>query len=237
MQDRQAALLARIAAELAAQPDERTTRQRLVELAQEVIGCGVVALWRLADHGTVLEAATDRDEAERIARALKGLQSATGWQGLRSAGRLVVVDVHTDTRWPELSARARAEGLRFRSAVGYALEIKALEAGTRLIGALLLYDERPGYFTDELTELGGLLATHAAVALDGAHAADQAENLALALATNRVISMAMGVLMAQHRITADDAFDLLRRTSQHTHRKLHDIAEDVVLTGDLPEPD
>jgi hypothetical protein len=59
-------------------------------------------------------------------------------------------------------------------------------------------------------------------------------NLQLALASNRRIGTAIGILMAHGRITDDAAFDLLRMASQGTHRKLRDIADEVVHTGALP---
>ena len=65
-------------------------------------------------------------------------------------------------------------------------------------------------------------------------AQDQIANLEIALVSSRRIGAAMGVLMAGHRITDDQAFALLRTASQHNHRKLRDIADEVVLTGALP---
>ena|SRR5690348_923270 len=52
--------------------------------------------------------------------------------------------------------------------------------------------------------------------------------------SSREIGMAMGVLMSRGRLSQDEAFDLLRRASQHLHRKLRDVAADVVETGELP---
>ena len=40
--------------------------------------------------------------------------------------------------------------------------------------------------------------------------------------------MAMGIVMNQRQIDEVHAFDVLRRISQNTNRKLRDIAEDVV---------
>jgi hypothetical protein len=62
----------------------------------------------------------------------------------------------------------------------------------------------------------------------------RAANLEQALATNREIGQAIGILMATDQITADEAFDRLRSASQHLHRKLRGIAADVVQTGMLP---
>ncbi|HEY2273702.1 MAG TPA: ANTAR domain-containing protein [Jatrophihabitantaceae bacterium] len=58
-------------------------------------------------------------------------------------------------------------------------------------------------------------------------------NLQAALASNRRIGTAVGILMVQRRITDSAAFDLLRLASQRTHRKLREIAEEVVHTGAL----
>jgi signal transduction histidine kinase/DNA-binding response OmpR family regulator len=67
-------------------------------------------------------------------------------------------------------------------------------------------------------------------------AEDKAANLERALTSNRQIGAAMGILMARLRLTDQQAFDLLRSESQHRHRKLRDIAEEVMMTGEVPRP-
>jgi AmiR/NasT family two-component response regulator len=57
-------------------------------------------------------------------------------------------------------------------------------------------------------------------------------NLKLALSSSRRIGAAMGIVMAKHKLTFDQAFDLLRLRSQHEHRKVRDIAEEILLSGD-----
>ncbi|MGG5258292.1 GAF and ANTAR domain-containing protein [Phycicoccus avicenniae] len=66
------------------------------------------------------------------------------------------------------------------------------------------------------------------------HERSRAENLEVALRTNRTIGMAVGVLMASRRLSDEDAFRLLRDASSTANRKLRDVAEDVVHTGRLP---
>jgi DNA-binding response OmpR family regulator len=86
-------------------------------------------------------------------------------------------------------------------------------------------------------ELLARLRTHHELAMDRnrllAQAEQKAGHLETALTTNRTIGMAVGVLMSAHRVTSDRAFDLLRIESNNTNRKLRDVAEDVVLTGDI----
>jgi AmiR/NasT family two-component response regulator len=77
----------------------------------------------------------------------------------------------------------------------------------------------------------------------GADVARLTDNLALAdaelghlrtaLATNRRIGMAIGILMALRKIGEEEAFDLLRRASSHRNVKLRLVAEDVIRTGTL----
>ena len=50
----------------------------------------------------------------------------------------------------------------------------------------------------------------------------------LAMDSRAVIEQAKGVLMAQRRIDADQAFDVLREASQRYNRKLRDIAQGIV---------
>lgn len=58
-------------------------------------------------------------------------------------------------------------------------------------------------------------------------------NLQIALNSSREIGQAVGILMAQYKVTADEGFDLLRQASQLTNRKLRELAAGVVHTGAL----
>jgi len=62
------------------------------------------------------------------------------------------------------------------------------------------------------------------------------ENLRRALATNRTIATAIGVVMTRYELDATRAYQALVRISQHTNHKLRDLAADVVATRALPSP-
>ena len=62
----------------------------------------------------------------------------------------------------------------------------------------------------------------------------KAEQIRAALDSNRVIGTAVGIVMANYRLTAQQGFDLLVTASQHSNRKLRDIAADVTATRTLP---
>ena len=56
----------------------------------------------------------------------------------------------------------------------------------------------------------------------------QVSQLTFARNSNRRIGMAMGIVMNQRQVDEAHAFDVLRRISQNTNRKLRDVAEDVI---------
>ena len=59
-------------------------------------------------------------------------------------------------------------------------------------------------------------------------AADLGDQLAEALESRDVIGQAKGILMERRGISADDAFDTLRRASQALNVKLAQVAETLV---------
>lgn len=69
-----------------------------------------------------------------------------------------------------------------------------------------------------------------------AKANNQVANLEIALNSNRDIGTAIGILMNSQLVTQAQAFTMLRTASQHGHRKLRDIANDVIFTGSLVMP-
>ena len=76
-----------------------------------------------------------------------------------------------------------------------------------------------------------VLAAHSAVALGAARGleAQQLRNaqLTVALQSRDVIGQAKGILMERRGVSADEAFDILRKASQDLNIKLHDIAETI----------
>ena len=61
------------------------------------------------------------------------------------------------------------------------------------------------------------------------------EGLQQAMLSRATIEQAKGILMARHKLTADAAFDLLRKASSHRNVKLRTLAEQIVETGELEE--
>jgi GAF domain-containing protein len=131
-------------------------------------------------------------------------------------------DITIDSQWPRLAALV-VEHTPVRSM----LAVPLVDDGRR-DGALNLFADRAHAFTDESTETAAVLAAFATVALSAARQAERADQLQQGLTTNREIGAAVGILMATHGISNDEAFALLSGASQRLNRKLQDIAKGIV---------
>jgi GAF domain-containing protein len=135
-----------------------------------------------------------------------------------------VDDFSDDQRWPDFAAAAVK--LQICSMLCVPLWVD-----DRRLGSLSLYARSTTSFDDSAKRLADLYATHGAIALMEAQRADQLQR---AVASRDVIGQAKGILMERHRITADQAFTLLRGASQRLNLKVADVAESVATTGDFP---
>jgi GAF domain-containing protein len=140
-------------------------------------------------------------------------------------------DLRVETRWPRFCHRAVAE-----TGVLSMLSARMFFEEGELVAGMNFYSHSPNAFDDLAETTALVLSTHAAFALAAAMRRERIDNLERALQTNREIGVAIGILMTRHLATEQQAVDLLRLASQHTHRKVSDLAQDVIATGDLEFP-
>lgn len=222
-------------------------RERIAELAQvslsdETIDAFLkrvagltVALIPACDTSSVSVASDGRvctrASSDAVAERADDVQYRTGHGPCLEAidtGQTVVSGLlHEEERWQRFTPSATSEGIL--GVCSLPLKVK-----DRIVGALNLYSlSRP--FGDEDRELGEDFAAQAAVVVGNAGAYYQARELAQhldeALKSRDLIGQAKGIIMERERVTADQAFDMLRRLSQERHVKLRDVAELVVMTG------
>ncbi|HEX2074557.1 MAG TPA: GAF and ANTAR domain-containing protein [Geodermatophilus sp.] len=161
------------------------------------------------------------------------LQYERGYGPCMDAGRAGVVlridDMLTEQRWPDYTARVVGHGVRS------SLSVPLPYQGSS-IGALNVYSSKPEAFAGEDALAAGREVAEAiavAVANADAHAqlGEQARNMRVAMESRAVIEQAKGVIMAQRRVGAEEAFDILREASQRSNRKLRDIAVGVVASA------
>ena len=168
------------------------------------------------------------DEVARIAGAAG---SSPGWDAFESGDAVHSPDLARETRYCAY-ATEMVRLTPIRSVLSFGLRLQG-----RSLGVLSVYGRRPSAFDEDAVRRAGVLADHATVAIDAAANADRADNLEIALQRNRITGTAVGILVERLHLTPAQAFDLLRVMSQHTNRKLADLAQHLVETGELPGVD
>jgi GAF domain-containing protein len=134
-------------------------------------------------------------------------------------------DLRSDPRWPEFSAAAQSCGVS-------SMLCAPLWISERTLGTLSLYAAQSAAFSEHDERIIELFATLAALALAEAQRTDQ---LRAALVNRDVIGQAKGIVMERYKINPEAAFSTLTRISQARNIKLHEVAFQVVETGELPD--
>jgi GAF domain-containing protein len=149
-----------------------------------------------------------------------------------STGELTqIADMQTETRWRDYVQQAAQRGALSSLSV-------PLPISEGVSGALNIYAREPNTFDQDSRSAAVRFAPYAGVAASNMYAYQNARNLAenlqKALDSRAVIDQAKGILMERHKLTADQAFQVLVRSSMQTNRKVRDIADQLVTTGGLP---
>ena len=151
----------------------------------------------------------------------------------RTAEPTEIADTRTDRRWPDYSRRAAERGNLSSLSVPL-----VIDEDERVAGALNLYARLPNAFDEHSRSAAMAFGPYAAVAAGNMYAyqnaRNMADNLQAALESRAVIDQAKGILIERHKLTPDQAFQLLARASMNANRKLRDVADDLVHTGELP---
>ncbi len=141
----------------------------------------------------------------------------------------------SEPRWPAF--RAIADELGVRGVVASELAVRRAPTWDSL-GALTVYSAVPDVFDDAAADVVTLFAAHLSVVAafdrDRHDVARREAALHRALGSRDVIGQAKGILMERRHLTAGEAFDILRRTSQHLNVQLSELANRVAETGELP---
>jgi GAF domain-containing protein len=214
---------------LLAEEDTQSLLERVVDLVPRLLPAGVEASITLvrdqrattAAHSGAL--ASELDESQYRLGGGPCLEAALGGQFVQ------ITDARTEDRWPDyMPVFLRAGALS-----SMAVPVPA----TQLSAGLNVYARVAHAFTDphrrDVTEF----AAYAAVALTNMDALqdarDQARNLRVAMESRAVIEQAKGILIERYKVSVDGAFRLLAEASMRSNRKVRDLAEQLVFTGDM----
>ena len=101
-----------------------------------------------------------------------------------------------------------------------------------VVGAINVYARAKDTFDDRAASLGEAFARPAAVAVYNAQLLSRAltltEHLQVAMRNRPIIDQAIGLIRGRRGVTADEAMAMLRSVSQDEHRKLTEVAQQIV---------
>jgi GAF domain-containing protein len=146
-------------------------------------------------------------------------------KALRDMAPVVIDDVASDLRWPELARKFMEVGVH--SSLGVPLEIT-----NGASAALNFFASKPNVFTPNVYDkaVGFAAAAHSTLQLSVRinSAQERAEDLEAAMQSRTAINLACGVIMAQNRCSQSEAMEILTKVSSNRNRKLRDVATELI---------
>jgi GAF domain-containing protein len=209
--------------------DTQSVLQKVVDLVQRAMPEGAQASITLLRNQEPTTAAYSGELALRLDEMQYGRGHGPCLEAALGGHVVEILDGRTEERWPDYVPSFLEHG---------ALSLIALPVpAAQLAAGLNIYAPRARAFTEDDRQVAVHFAAYAGAALTNLDALQDARelagNLQTAMEFRSVIEQAKGILMERHKLTGDEAFRVLAVASMHTNRKLRDIAEDLVRTGEL----
>jgi len=206
-----------------------TVLQKVVDLVKRVMPAGAEASITLMRDGQPTTAAytgqlaLDLDEMQYVTGHGPCLDAAVGGVPVE------ITDGRLEDRWPDYVPTFLDRGAR--SSLAVPVPAPQLVAGLNVYAPVVDgFSASDGQVLAEFAGFAGVALTN----MDTLESARElAENLRAAMEFRSVIEQAKGILMERHRVTAEGAFRMLADASMHTNRKVRDLAQQLVLTGEL----
>jgi GAF domain-containing protein len=216
---------AELAQALAAAPDEDARLQVAVEGALDVVARCDHAGITVNENGRLVTRAASDDLVSRANALQTELAEGPCLDVRRDQDTLVSPRLAAERRWPTWAPRVHAD-----LAVDSMMSL-LVYTDEQSFGALSLYCQDGCRFDADDVAVAQALAGQLSVIMAAERQIDQ---LGLGLHNRNVIGQAQGILMERFDMTANQAFDYLRRVSSHSNRKVATVAAEIAQPRDLP---
>ncbi|KZF06430.1 MAG: GAF and ANTAR domain-containing protein [Rhodococcus sp. (in: high G+C Gram-positive bacteria)] len=164
--------------------------------------------------------------SDQVARTVDDIERATGegpcLDAIENEAAQIEPDFLAPSAWPAL-ARGVVTRTPVRGAMGFRLMLDQ-----KKVGAINLFSDTPGAFDSDTADHAIMLTAFAAVTVSAIISGEEANTLRRGLESNREIGKAIGLMMVMHDVTDDQAFEMLRKTSQDMNVKIAALATSVV---------
>jgi signal transduction protein with GAF and PtsI domain len=200
----------------------------LVTMTAQMMNSKICSIMLLEEASGELRIAATQSLSEQYRRKpnLKVGQSIIG-RAVKERRPIIVLDVSTerDYMYPDM---AKKEGLCSLLSVPMMVRDKAL-------GVINSYTSAPHVFTSEEVKLLQAIANQAAIAIEHTTLIEKSHEMQEALAVRKIMERAKGYLMRSKKLTEEEAFKLIQRQSMDFRKSMREIAEAVLLAGELDQ--
>jgi AmiR/NasT family two-component response regulator len=105
----------------------------------------------------------------------------------------------------------------------------------KAVGVINCYTSVPHAFSGEEVKLLQAIANQVAIAIEHTSLVEKSFEMQEALAVRKLLDRAKGYLMRSKKLTEEEAFKLIQRQSMDLRKSMREIAEAVLLAGEIEE--
>ena len=198
----------------------------IVTLTANVMQAKICALWLLDEKNQTLKIKATQSMSNDYLKE-RTLKVGEGIVGLvaKTKKPIVIPDVMSDAQYKEKNM-ARKEKLV--SMLSVPMMVK-----NRVIGVINCYTTTRYIFEKSDIDLLSTVANQAAVAIENTELMVKTRVIQEELETRKKVEKAKGILMKEQKITEEDAYNLLRKSSMTKRLPMKDIAEAVILSYEI----
>lgn len=198
----------------------------IVNLTTELVACKICSIM-LLDRQTnelVVRATQSLDDEYLKKNPVKVEQSLSGIAILERR-TIQSQNIGQDERF---CYRPMARRLGLNSLLSVPMMVK-----TNPIGVINYYTESARSFSDDEVRFLQAIANQAAVAIERHELAREASESKRALEERKLIERAKGILMERKRLSEQQAYQRLRKSSMSSRKSMREIAEAIILAEEL----
>ncbi|WP_447598837.1 GAF domain-containing protein [Nitrospira sp. Nam80] len=202
--------------------------QLIVTMTAQMMGSKICSIMLLDESSNELRIGSTQSLSEQYRRKpnVKVGQSISG-RAVQERRPIIVADVtrEQDFMYRELAQR---EGLCSLLCVPMMVREKA-------IGVINSYTSKPHVFTTEDVKLLQAIGNQAAIAIDHTTLLEKSFEMQEALQVRKLLERAKGYLMRSKKLSEEEAFKLIQRQSMDLRKSMREIAEAILLAGEIEE--
>ena len=198
----------------------------IVTLTANVMKAKICSLWILDERTKELKIRATQAMSEEYLKE-RSLKTGEGIVGLVAKDKkpLVIADVLKDPRYKEKKL-AKKENLV--SMVSVPMMVKK-----RVIGVINCYTTSEYKFVKGDIDLLSVVANQAAVAIENTELMVKSKVIQEELEARKRVEKAKGILMKEQRLTEEEAYNLIRKSSMNKRVHMKEIAEAIILSYEV----